>query len=182
MFILCALISLKKKLWKYAYLSFNECSVCSKIEFSDFDQHQSDENRCQSLDTLALSYHRQVLEEIDRENSSNRNFIRGSMLIVRRRFRDLPVPLDETILHFATVDLGRGESIRMTVDVKLPGMFRRRGSGSLASESAPPSRGTKEEERDEDRTERERPSPDPARGSVRELTGYSLANRPEISF
>ena len=48
-----------------------------------------------------------------------------------------------------TNDLGR-ESIRMTVDVKLPGMFRRRDSSSLASESAPPRWNEEEEEEEEE--------------------------------
>lgn len=51
-----------------------------------------------------------------------------------------------------TNDLGR-ESIRMTVDVKLPGMFRRRDSSSLASESAPPRWNEKEEEEEEQEDE-----------------------------
>ncbi|CAD1477966.1 unnamed protein product, partial [Heterotrigona itama] len=53
-----------------------------------------------------------------------------------------------------TIDLGR-ESIRMTVDVKLPGMFHRRDSSSLVSESAPPHWNEEEEEEEEEEEKEE---------------------------
>lgn len=81
------------------------------------------------------------------------------------------------LLSVESVDLGRVESIRMTVDVKLPGMFRRRDSSSLASESAPP-RWNEEEEKDEDQRRRD---PLPILSAVASA-GYSLVGRPEISF
>lgn len=76
-----------------------------------------------------------------------------------------------------SADLGRVESIRMTVDVKLPGMFRGRDSSSLASELVPP-RWNGEEEKDEDQRRR-----DPLQIlSAIASTGYSLVGRPEIPF
>jgi len=95
--------------------------------------------------------------------------------------RQFTVPRLPVTLLFTTVDLGRDESMRMTVDVKLPGMFRGRrgGPSSLASDSAPPRCGTNGWRGMKIGGVREALSR-PALGHCE--VGCSLAARPEISF